>query len=162
LRLGTPIMLIALVNMGMSVTDTLMVSMIYGADALAAVAVGSDLYSILFYLCAGILGGIAPFYTAAAVRNDAADRARLHRIGWLLVGLLALVCVPVVWTAPHWLRFVGLDAALLAEGEGFTRTMALTLVPMLGVTLYRTVLTAAEKPKVFLNVTLMMLPLNAL
>src|SRR3546814_17559442 len=40
--------------------------------------------------------------------------------------------------------------------------MALTLIPMLGVMLYRTILTAAEKPKVFQKVTLAMLPLNAL
>jgi multidrug resistance protein, MATE family len=40
--------------------------------------------------------------------------------------------------------------------------MALTLVPMLGVMLYRTILTAAERPKVFLKVTAAMLPLNAL
>ena len=39
--------------------------------------------------------------------------------------------------------------------------MAVTLVPMLGVALYRTILTAAEKPRVFLKVTLAMLPLNA-
>ena len=44
LRLATPIALIALVNMGMSVTDTLMVSRLFGAEALAAVALGSDLY----------------------------------------------------------------------------------------------------------------------
>ncbi|MDP2733758.1 MAG: hypothetical protein Q8O63_11715, partial [Hoeflea sp.] len=42
LRLAAPIMLIALVNMGMSVTDAGMVSVMFGADALAAVAVGSD------------------------------------------------------------------------------------------------------------------------
>ncbi len=40
--------------------------------------------------------------------------------------------------------------------------MALTLAPMLGVMLYRTILTAAEGPKVFLYVTVAMLPLNAL
>jgi len=34
-------------------------------------------------------------------------------------------------------------------------------VPMLGVALYRTILTAAEKPRVFLKVTLAMVPLNA-
>jgi MATE family multidrug resistance protein len=39
--------------------------------------------------------------------------------------------------------------------------MALTLVPMLGVALYRILLTAAERPRVFLWVTLMMVPLNA-
>src|SRR5690606_30848212 len=82
LRLAAPIALIALVNMGMSVTDTVMVSVIFGTGALAAVAVGSDLYSIVFYLCAGVLGGIAPFYTAAVIRRSPDERVRLERIGW--------------------------------------------------------------------------------
>jgi MATE family multidrug resistance protein len=160
-RLAAPIMLIALVNMGMSVIDTAMVSVLFGADALAAVAVGSDLYSILFYLGAGVLGGLAPFYTAATVRSDPAERARLERIGCVTVVLLAALLVPVVWSAPDWLAALGLDVALLDTGRGYTRAMALTLVPMLGVALFRTILTAAEKPKVFLRVTLAMLPLNA-
>jgi MATE family multidrug resistance protein len=162
LRLAAPIMLIALVNMGMSVTDTAMVSALFGAGALAAVAVGSDLYSIVFYLGAGILAGLAPFYTAATVRSDPAERARLMRIGWVLVGLTATVIVPLVWSAPDWLAALGLEPGLLDEGRGYTRAMALTLVPMLGVMLYRTVLTAAEKPRVFLKVTVAMLPLNAI
>ncbi|MBU4530321.1 MAG: hypothetical protein KUA43_00535 [Hoeflea sp.] len=162
LRLAAPIMLIALVNMGMSVTDAAMVSVMFGAEALAAVAVGSDFYSIVFYLGAGILGGLAPFYTAATVRSDAAETARLLRIGWLMVALIAALAVPLVWFSPDWLPLLGLDATLLHQGQGYTRAMALTLVPMLGVMLYRTVLTAAEKPKVFLKVTVVMLPLNAL
>lgn len=161
LRLALPIALIALVNMGMSVTDTLMVSWLFGADALAAVAVGSDLYSIIFYFCAGTLGGLAPFYTAAVTRADAVSRGRLERMGWIMVALLALLSVPAIWFAPAWLEYLGLERGLLDEGTGYTRSMALTLIPMLGVTLYRTVLTAAEKPKVFLNVTMAMLPLNA-
>ncbi|MFN4166299.1 MAG: MATE family efflux transporter [Ferrovibrio sp.] len=161
LRLALPIALIALVNMGMSVTDTLMVSWLFGAEALAAVAVGSDLYSIIFYFCAGTLGGLAPFYTAAVTRADAVSRARLERLGWIMVALLAFLSVPAVWFAPTWLEYLGLGRGLLDEGTGYTRSMALTLIPMLGVTLYRTVLTAAEKPKVFLYVTMAMLPLNA-
>ncbi|MFN4276205.1 MAG: MATE family efflux transporter [Ferrovibrio sp.] len=161
LRLALPIALIALVNMGMSVTDTLMVSWLFGAEALAAVAVGSDLYSIIFYFCAGTLGGLAPFYTAAVTRADSVSRAKLERTGWIMVALLALLSLPAVWFAPAWLEYLGLGRGLLDEGTGYTRSMALTLIPMLGVTLYRTVLTAAEKPKVFLNVTMVMLPLNA-
>src|SRR5688572_1724170 len=161
IRLAAPIALIALVNMGMSVTDAVMVSALYGTDAFAAVAVGSDLYSIVFYLGAGVLGGIAPFYTAAVTRADDEERRRLERIGWMTVGLLAALSVPLVWFAPVWLHKFGLDQRLLEQGEGYTRAMALTLVPMLGLVLYRTVLTAAEKPKVFLKVTLAMLPLNA-
>lgn len=161
LRLALPILMIALVNMGMSVTDTLMVSAVFGAEGLAAVAVGSDLYSILFYLGAGALAGIAPFYTAAATRADGVERARLERIGQIVVALLAIVLVPLLWTAPDWLGACGLDPALLDQGRGYTRAMAVTLVPMLGVMLYRTVLTAAERPRVFLAVTAAMLPLNA-
>jgi multidrug resistance protein, MATE family len=161
LRLAVPIMLIALVNMGMSVTDTVMVSASFGADALAAVAVGSDFYSILFYLGAGTIGGLVPFYAAAVSKADLSERARLEGIGRMIVLLLSAVLVPVVWTSPDWLARFGLDQGLLDAGRGYTRTMALTLIPMLGVMLYRTILTAAERPKVFLYVTFAMLPLNA-
>lgn len=161
LRLAVPIVLIAFVNMGMSLTDTIMVSAYFGADALAAVAVGSDLQSIVFYFGAGILGGLAPFYTAALARGQGAERRRLYRIGGVLVAALALLGAPLLWSAPDWLRHVGLDAGLLERGRGYTRSMAVLLVPMLAIALYRTVLTAAEQPKVFLRVTLAMLPLNA-
>lgn len=161
-RLAVPIMLIALINMGMGVTDTLMVAMAYGSAALAAVAVGSDFYSIIFYLGAGTIGGLAPFYTAAVVKGDAAERVRLERTGQGMAVLLAAILVPLVWTAPGWLGHLNLDPTLLAEGRGYTRAMALTLMPMLGIMLYRTLLTAAERPRVFLKVTAAMLPLNAL
>jgi MATE family multidrug resistance protein len=154
-------MLIALVNMGMSITDTVMVSAMFGAEALAAVAIGSDLYSILFYFGAGTLVGLAPFYTAAMVRSDAVERLRLERIGQAAVVILAAALVPIVWTAPDWLGALGIDSALLDQGRGYTRAIALTLAPMLGVALYRAILTAAEQPRVFLRVTLAMLPLNA-
>lgn len=50
--LGTaaPVAAMALVNMAMSVTDTLM----------AAAAVGNEVYSLAFYLVIGILGGLTP------------------------------------------------------------------------------------------------------
>lgn len=161
LRLALPLVLIALVNMGMSVTDTAMVSLLFGPRALASVAVGSDLYSILFYLGAGLLGGLSPFYTAAVAAGDAGRMRALRRLGAGMVLGLGLLLAPVAWAGPAWLPHLGLDAALLAEGSGYARAMALTLAPMLGVVLYRTLLTAAERPRLFLVVTLAMLPLNA-
>jgi MATE family multidrug resistance protein len=161
LRLAVPIMLIALVNMGMIVTDAAMVSAMHGTAALAAVAVGSDLYSIVFYLGAGVVGGVAPFYAAAAARKESIELARLRRLGGWLVGGVAGLAAPVVWTGPGWLAVAGLDADLLLAGQGYTRAMALTVVPMLSVSLYRTLLTSIERPRLFLRVTLTMLPLNA-
>lgn len=161
LRLATPIAAISLVSMGMSVTDAAMVARLFGAEALGAVAVGSDLYSILYYFGAGILGGLAPFYTGAVVRADVDAQLRLQRIGQIGVLLVAAFLIPIVWSAPDWLRPMGIDPGLLEEGRGYTQAMALTILPMLGVVLYRTMLTAAERPRVFLCVTLTMLPLNA-
>lgn len=161
LRLATPIAAIALVSMGMSLTDAAMVARLFGAEALAAVAVGSDLYSILYYFGAGILCGLAPFYTAAVVRSDTDAQLRLQRIGQVSILLVAALLVPIVWSAPDWLRPMGIDPALLEQGRGYTQALALTLLPMLGVVLYRTILTAAERPRIFLFVTLAMLPLNA-
>ncbi len=63
-----------------------------------------------------------------------------------VVLLLAALLVPAVWTAPDWLGSLSLDPSLLEEGRGYTRAMALTLIPILGVSYYRAVLTAAEKP----------------
>ncbi|GGX57037.1 MATE family efflux transporter [Saccharospirillum salsuginis] len=160
-RLATPIMLVALVNMGMSVTDTVM-SAAFGADALAAVAVGSDAYSIVFYLAAGILGGLAPFYAQASA--DGADgRLRVLRThGWVLWALVSLVAAPLVWFAPDLLARAGLNADLLADGRTYTRAMALTMIPMLAIAVYRNRLTSVEQPGVLLKVTLSALPLNAL
>ncbi len=161
LKLAVPLLLVGLLNMGMSLTDTLMVSDSFGADALAAVAVGSDLQSILFYLGAGTIGGLALLYAAAVARSDDRDRARLEQSGQMVVLLLAVVLVPVLWTSPEWLLF-GLVQHLLQAGEGYTRTMALTLVPLLGVALHWTILTAAQLPRAFLAVTAAILPLNAI
>lgn len=162
IRLAGPIALIALVNMGMSVTDTMMVSWFFGTGALAAVAVGSDFYSIVFYLGAGVIAGLSPLVAKAVASKADTEATKFRQAGWVVTTATALVLFPLVWLAPDGLRLAGLDPHILEAGRGYTRAMALTLVPMLVVTLFRTLLTAAERPKVFLWVTLTALPLNAL
>jgi len=161
-RLAGPIVLIALVNMGMSVTDTMMVSWLFGTEALAAVAVGSDFYSIVFYLGTGVIAGLSPFFAKAVADKSLPEQEKYRRIGGLVAIATASLLFPLVWFAPDVLAYAGLDRALLEAGRGYTRAMALTLVPMLIVVLFRTLLTAAERPRVFLRVTLIALPLNAL
>lgn len=160
LRLATPIALVALVNMAMSVTDTLMAAGL-GAGALAAVAVGSDFYSIVFYLAAGTISGLGPYYASALAGGDGDRASRLRLTGWLVAALCAAPAVPLVWLAPRYLGAAGLDRNLLEDGAGYTQAMALTLVPMLLVTMYRTRLSAEERPGLLLRVTLAAVPLNA-
>ena len=159
-KLATPIALVALVNMGMSITDTLMAAS-FGAEALAAVAVGSDFYSIVFYLIAGTIGGIAPFYAAAHAESEFAQLRRLRSIGWAIVVLGSVFAVPTIWFAPHYLSRFGLNEQLLADGADYTQWMALTLIPMAAVAGFRNRLTAVERAGLLLKITLSALPLNA-
>ncbi|PWE33384.1 hypothetical protein DDZ14_06315 [Maritimibacter sp. 55A14] len=160
LRLAAPMTLVALVNMAMSVTDTLMAAS-FGAGGLAAVAVGSDFYSIVFVFAAGTIGGLAPLYAAAAEAGDAGRLRRLRAAGWMLAVLLAFVAVPIVWTAPGYLCRLGIPEMLLEEGRGYTRAMAVTLAPMLVVAMFRNRLLALERPGLIARITACAIPANA-
>jgi MATE family multidrug resistance protein len=160
LRLAAPMTLVALVNMAMSVTDTLMAAS-FGAEALAAVAVGSDFYSIVFVFSAGTIGGLAPLYAAAAEAGDAAGLRRLRAAGWMLAALIALLAVPLVWSAPGFLCRLGIPETLLDEGRYYTRAMAATLVPMLAVAVLRNRLMALERTGLIARVTACAIPANA-
>lgn len=43
----------------------------------------------------------------------------------------AAVLVPAVWTVPDWLGSLGIERELLKAGRGYTRALALKLVPTL-------------------------------
>jgi MATE family multidrug resistance protein len=160
IRLGAPLTGLALVNMAMSLTDTLMTAA-FGPESLAAVAVASDFYSILFYLAIGCIGGLGPLYAAAHAARDADQLARLRTAGNIACALLVLPLVAVLWHSPFLLRALGIAPELVETGAGYSRAMALTLIPMLAVGVLRTRLTAIERPGVMLRITLCAVPLNA-
>lgn len=58
LSIAWPLAMSALVNMGISVTDVVMIALL-GSGALAASAVASDFYSIIVYIAGGTLAAIS-------------------------------------------------------------------------------------------------------
>jgi len=157
---AAPIAAIALVNMGMSITDTLMAAAI-GTEALAGVAVASDYYSLLFFLLAGTIGGLAPLYAAASENGDTAHLGSLRGAGWLLALGGAAIVAPLVWQAPRVLLDIGIEPTLVDAGRGYCLVMALALFPNAVAAVCRARLTALERPGLLLKVTLSALPLNA-
>ena len=160
LRLGAPLTGLALVNMAMSLTDTLMTAA-FGAESLAAVAVASDFYSIFFYLAVGCIGGLGPLYAAAHAAGDADRLARLRTAGTVACTVLALPIASLLWHAPLVLSLLGIDPSLVDAGTGYVRAIACTLIPMLAVAVLRTRLTAIERHGLMLRVTLCAVPINA-
>lgn len=158
-RLAAPLTGLALVNMAMSVTDTMMTAA-FGMEALAAVAVASDFYSIFFYLAIGCIGGLGPLYAAAHAADDMVRLARLRTAGAIVWIVLAAPISVLLWQTPLFLSLLGIEPGLVEAGTGYVRAMALTLVPMLAVGVLRTRLTAIERPGVMLRITLCAVPLN--
>lgn len=159
--LAAPITGAALVNMGMSITDTVMMGWI-GSKALAAGAVVSDLYSIVFYFLTGLLSIISPMIARAMGANDAAAVRRSMQSGILAALVLSAPALFTVWHATSFLHLLGVEGTVSSLGQAYAHTMAITIVPMLFVALWRNLFGAIGRPRVYLIAILAALPLNAL
>ena len=161
IALTAPITGAALINMGMSITDTVMMGW-SGPDALAAGAVVSDLYSIVYYFMAGILSASAALMAQALGARRGAEVRRVLRQGFLAAAILTIPAFFLVWNASSLLRMFGVEETVIELGNGYRQMMALTIVPMMFVAVWRNAFAALGRPKIFLVATLLALPANGL
>jgi len=160
LRIAGPLMLASLVNMGMAITDVIMMGWI-GPVALAAGAVASDFYSLVFYLCAGVLGAVSAIVSHARGARQYRLIRRTMQQAWWAVALLAIPGALTVWQSPKVLVLIGVEQEIIAGAGDYARMMALTLIPMLGVAAWRQLLAAFADTRSILRITLVTLGLNA-
>jgi MATE family multidrug resistance protein len=160
LRIAGPLMLTSLVNMGMAITDVIMMGWI-GPLALAAGAVASDFYSLVFYLCAGVIGAVSAIVShARGARQHRLIRRMIQQAFWA-VALLAVPGALAIWQAPKLLALIGVQPEIIAGAGDYAAMMALTLVPMLGVAVWRQLLAAFADTRSIFRITLITLGLNA-
>jgi MATE family multidrug resistance protein len=161
IALTAPITGTALTNMGMSITDTVMMGW-SGPEALAAGAVMSDLYSIIYYFMAGILSASAALMAQALGAGRSVEVRRVLRQGFFAAAILAIPAFFLVWNESSLLRMFGVEEAVIELGNGYRQMMALTIVPMMFVAVWRNAFAALGRPKIFLVATLLALPANGL
>jgi MATE family multidrug resistance protein len=161
IALSAPITGTALTNMGMSITDTVMMGW-SGPEALAAGAVVSDLYSIIYYFMAGILSASATLMAQALGARRGAEVRRVLRQGFFAAAILTIPAFLLVWNASSLLGMFGVDETVIELGSGYRQMMALTIVPMMFVAVWRNAFAALGRPKIFLVATLLALPVNGL
>ena len=161
IALTAPITGTALTNMGMSITDTVMMGW-SGPEALAAGAVVSDLYSIVYYFMAGILSASAALMAQALGARRGAEVRRVLRQGFFAAAILTIPAFFLVWNASSLLRMFGVEETVIELGNGYRQMMALTIVPMMFVAVWRNAFAALGRPKIFLVATLLALPANGL
>ena len=121
----------------------------------------SDFYSLVFYLCAGVIGAVSAIVShARGARKHRVIRRTIQQALWA-VALLAIPGVLAIWQAPKLLGLIGVQHEIIASAGDYARMMALTLVPMLGVAVWRQLLAAFADTRSIFRITLITLGLNA-
>lgn len=122
-RLGAPLIVTQVSQVGMGFTDTVMAGRL-GAIDLAAVALGSSLFVPVYLACVGVLLALSPT-TAQWLGAGAQERiGPLFRQGlWLALGLAVLATPAVVATGAA-MAPLGVDPALRPVTEDYLRAIA--------------------------------------
>lgn len=160
-HIALPLIMASLVNMSISITDVIMIGWL-GVTELAAGAIVSDYYSLIFYLYAGILAAISPLIAHARGAGQFNIIRDIVQQGFLLASLLAIPGVSLVFYADVVLGAIGISHQIVDTGAGYAHTMALTFIAMLALNVMHHFLAAHGKTKFILLVTACAMPINAL
>ncbi|NKX46221.1 MATE family efflux transporter [Roseicyclus persicicus] len=160
LTLGTPLIGGMLAQTAITLTDTVMMGW-YGVEELAAVALGGSYFHVILILGMGFGLAVMPMVAAAAANGDRRQVRRVTRMGlWIGLGFSALA-LPLFWWSGAILLALGQDPAVAALGQTYLRIAGFGIAPAVLMTVFRSHLSALEKPRVVLWATMAGAVLNA-
>jgi MATE family multidrug resistance protein len=162
LALAWPLILTNLAQIAITTTDVLMMGRL-GPEALAAGNLGVAVYFALFIFAIGIAMATSPMMAQAIGRRRHAMREVRRTVRQGMWATLAMV-VPawvVLWQADAILRLLGQAPELAAAGGDYVRALQWGLLPALWFIVLRCFISALERPKAGLVVTVLTIALNA-
>ena len=115
-RIGSPIAITEIAEMGMFFVTTLMMGLL-GVEALAAHAVTAQCYAVVFMIPVGLAQAGAVRVGRAAGGRDSVGLARSGWTATALAGLLVLLPAVVFWVAGRWVAGLILNPADPANAE---------------------------------------------
>ena len=133
-----------------------------GADALAAGALGTNLYFALMIFGIGLVSATSPLVAEELGRRRHAVREirRTVRQGLWSACAIAVPIWLVAWWGEAILLAMGQEPALAAAAGGYIRSLMWSLLPFLFYLVLRSFLAALERPGWALVVGLLAIPLN--
>ena len=153
LTLGLPLIGSHVAQMAIGVTDTVMLGW-YDVEALAALVLANTAYMALFLFGSGFAFAVMPLVSSAAEQGDETRVRRVTRMGlWISLGF-ALAVLPVLWFSAPILLALGQDPELSQGAQDYLRIMGWGVIPALSVMVLKSYLSALERTKVQLAVTL--------
>lgn len=143
-RLGGPIVLVQFGMTAMNLVDVAMLGR-HAPDSLPAMALGNTLAWAAQMFGIGAVTAVDPLLAQAVGAGDHSAIPRLLGRGLLLAGLLAVPTMAVLVPAATWLHAFGQPAALVGEAATYARLQALGVVPWLGYSVLRSLLSARAR-----------------
>lgn len=160
LTLGLPLIGSHLAQMGLHVTDTVMLGW-YGVAELAAVVLAASMFFSVFLLGSGFAIGVMGTISAALGREDDVEMRRSARMALWLSILYGALAYPLFWASGPILISWGQDPHVSALAQDYLRIAGLGLIPALIVMVLKSYLAANERTQIVLWITLIGVGINA-
>ncbi len=161
LALGLPLVGSQVAQMGIQVTDTVMLAR-YDVTVLAGQVLGSTLFTVLMLLGAGFGWSVMGVVAAAEARGEAAEIRRVTRMAlWLSAGFGCLAMPVFLWAGPLF-RALGQEAAPAGLAGDYLAIQGWSIFPALGVMVIRSYLAGIGRARAVFWVTLLSLGVNGL
>ncbi|GGD44056.1 MATE family efflux transporter [Sinisalibacter lacisalsi] len=152
LTLGLPLIGSHLAQMAIGTTDMVMLGW-YDVEALAGLVLATTLYMVVFLFGSGFAFAVMPLVAAAAEADDEVRIRRVTRMGlWISTGF-ALAVMPLLWFSAPLLQLLGQNPVLAEGAQDYLRIMGWGIIPALAVMVLKSYLSALERTRVQLIVT---------
>ena len=163
LALSWPMILTNLVQVAMTTTDVMILGWL-GADALAAGALGTNLYFAFMIFGVGLVTAVAPIIAreVGARKHAVREVRRTVRQGLWSAVAISLPIWAVLWFTEDVLLLFGQEPALAARAGEYMRAFQWALLPFLCYLVMRSFLAAMQRPMWGLWAGLIGFALNAI
>ncbi|MGH1423508.1 MAG: MATE family efflux transporter [Pseudooceanicola sp.] len=161
LTLGLPLIGSQIAQFALQMTDALMLGW-YSVEALAGEVLGGTLFFILFIAGSGFAWAVAPLVAEAEGKGDATTARRVTRMSMWLTLAYALCVLPILLNSEPVLIALGQKPDLARIGAEYLSIQAWSIFPALGVMVLKSYLSALEKTRAVMWITLTAVVVNAL
>lgn len=162
LALAWPMILTNLAQAAMTATDVMIIGRL-GAEALAAGALGSNLYFAPLIFGLGLAYATQPMMAAELGRrkHSVRDVRRTVRQGLWLSSLVAIPIWILLWNAEPVLLVLGQEPALARQAGAYLHGLQWAVLPFYGYIVLRSFISALERPRWALLIMVVAVAINA-
>ncbi len=160
LKLAAPLALGHLAQIGMGLTDTIMLGAL-GADAIAVGGLGGSLYFTLAMILQGVVSSLGILVAHARGAEDHAGIAPVMRSSVLLATVAVVPLVVILWSIEPVLLSLGQPPALAAGIADYVRVLLLGAPALMWLGTMRTFLAAMNHARMVMVVSVVGLIVNA-